>query len=187
MLYDPAENGLNINMWSNSDGDQILNTLKRIKKINLSKDASEILEILLLTNAYYPETNISKEQFLKIKSDWLIKNSDLELIESYILNNQLINENPKLTKHLVDHYLSQSNVKKSCEIFSKIKSNIEDEYLSKFKIYCLVNNNKREEAQLLLDLKKELGFKDKFYESKINLEAGFQEMELDTYYQKNLF
>ena len=172
-LYDPAENGLNINMWSNSDGDQILNTLKRIKKINLSKDASEILEILLLTNAYYPETNISKEQFLKIKSDWLIKNSDLELIESYILNNQLINENPKLLRYLVDEYLSISKVGKSCEIFSKIKSNIEDEYLSKFKIYCLVNNNKREDAQLLLDLKKELGFKDKFYESKINYLLGY--------------
>ena len=172
-LYDPAENGLNINMWSNSDGDQILNTLKRIKKIDLSKDASEILEILLLTNAYYPETNISKEQFLEIKSDWLIKNSDLELIESYIFNNQLINENPKLLRYLVDDYLSRSKVGKSCEIFSKIKSNIEDKYLSKFKIYCLVNDNKREDAQLLLDLKKELGFKDKFYENKMSYLLGY--------------
>ena len=58
-LYDPAENGLNINMWSNSNGDQILNIFKRINKINLSKDASEILDILLLTNAHYPEINIS--------------------------------------------------------------------------------------------------------------------------------
>ena len=59
-LYDPAENGLNINMWSNSNGDQILNIFKRINKMNLSKDASEILDILLLTNAHYPEINISK-------------------------------------------------------------------------------------------------------------------------------
>ena len=67
-LYDPAENGLDINMWSKSNGDQILNIYKRINKMNLSKDASEILDILLLTNAHYPEINISKDQFLELKS-----------------------------------------------------------------------------------------------------------------------
>ena len=46
-LYDPAENGLDINMWSNSNGDQIFNIFKRINKMDLSKDASEILNILL--------------------------------------------------------------------------------------------------------------------------------------------
>ena len=172
-LYDPAKNGLNINMWTNSDGDQILSLIKNINKINLSKDASEILNILLLTNSYYPDKNISKEQFLKIKSDWLIKNSNLELIEDYLLNNQIINENPKLTKFLVNDYLSRSEVEKSCDVFSKIKKNIEDEYLSKFNIYCLINNNKKEEAQLFLDLKKELGFKDKFYEKKMNYLMGY--------------
>ena len=173
-LYDPEENGLDINMWSNSNGDQILNIFKRINKLDLSQDASEILNILLLTNAYYPELNISKEQFLEIKSNWLIKNSNYELIENYLLNNQIINENPKLTKYLVDYHLSQSNIKKACEIFSRIKDPIEDTYLSKFNIYCLINNNKRDEAQLLIDLKKELGeFEDKFYEKKINYLMGY--------------
>ena len=133
-LYDPEENGLDINMWSNSNGDQILNIFKRINKLDLSQDASEILNILLLTNAYYPELNISKEQFLEIKSNWLIKNSNYELIENYLLNNQIINENPKLTKYLVDYHLSQSNIKKACEIFSRIKDPIENTYLSKFNI-----------------------------------------------------
>jgi len=173
-LYDPAENGLDINMWSNSDGDQILNIFKRIDKIKLSKDATNILDTLLLTNAYYPEINITKEQFLKIKSNWLIKNSNFQLIEDYLINNQIINENPELTKYLVDDYLSRSDVKKSCEIFSKINDPIEDEYLFKFNIYCLINDNKKEEAQLLIDLKKELGFKDKFYESKINYLMGYE-------------
>ena len=40
-LYDPAENGLDINMWRNSDGSKILNLFKKINKINLSKDASK--------------------------------------------------------------------------------------------------------------------------------------------------
>ena len=83
-LYDPAENGLSINMWSNSNGDQVLNIIKRIEKIKLSKDATEILDILFLTNAYYPELNISKDQFLEIKSEWLIKNSNFKLIDMEI-------------------------------------------------------------------------------------------------------
>ena len=172
-LYDPAENGLDINMWSKSNGDQILNIFKRIDKMKLSKDASEILDILLLTNAHYPEINISKDQFLELKSNWLIKNSNLQLIENYLLKNQIINEHPKLTKLLVDNYLSKSEVKKACEVFSKIKDSIQDNYLSKFNIYCLINNNKKEEAQLLLDLKKELGFEDKFYEKKISFLMGY--------------
>tara|TARA_B110000211_G_scaffold209772_1_gene247340 strand:+ start:2398 stop:4155 length:1758 start_codon:yes stop_codon:yes gene_type:complete len=174
-LYDPAENGLTIDMWSNSDGGKILKLVENINKINLSKDASEILDILLLTNSYYPKKNITKEQFLEIKSNWLIKNSDLKLIENYLLNNQIVNDNPKLTKYLVDEYLSRSEVKKSCEIFAKIKGPINDDYLSKFNIYCLIYNNKTEEAQLLLDLKKELGFKDKFYEKKIEYLMGYDE------------
>ncbi len=172
-LYDPAKNGLNINMWINSDGDQILNLFKNINKTQLSNDASEILDILLLTNSYYPSKNISKQQFLEIKSKWLIKNSNLKLIEDYLLNNQIINENIKLTKYLVDEYLSRSEIEKVCEIFSKINASIEDDYLSKFKIYCLINRGKPEEAQLLLDIKKELGFKDKFYEKKISYLMGY--------------
>ena len=172
-LYDPAENGLNINMWSNSSGDEILKIFKRINNIKLSDDAIEILDILLLTNAYYPEKNISKKEFLEIKSNWLIKNSDLKLIEDYLLKNKTINENSRLTKYLVNYYLSRSEVRKSCEIFSKIKETVEDKYLSKFKIYCLINDDKKDQAQLLLDLKKELGFKDKFYENKIDYLMGY--------------
>ena len=185
-LYDPEENGLDINMWSNSNGDEILNIFKRINKIKLSNDATDILDTLLLTNAYYPKSNITKEQFLKIKSNWLIKNSNFKLIEDYLLKNQIINENPELTKYLVDDYLSRSDVKKSCEIFSKINDPIEDEYLSKFNIYCLINDNKIEEAQLLIDLKKELGFKDKIYESKINYLMGYENKVETTISEKTI-
>ncbi len=118
--------------------------------------------------------NISKEQFLEIKSNWLIKDSNFKLIEDYLLNNQITKDHPKLTRYLVDEYLSRSEVKKSCKIFSKIKGKIEDTYLSKFNIYCLINNNKIEEAQLLLDLKKELGFEEEFFESKINYLIGYE-------------
>jgi hypothetical protein len=172
-LYDPEEYGLNINMWSNSDGSNLKNLFASINKFDLSNDASEILNISLLTNAYYPSQNISKQEFLKFKSDWLIKNSNEELIEEYLIKNQIINLHPELARYLVDKYLSQSDVKKSCEIFSKIKEPLEDDYLSKFNLYCLINYGKSEEAQLILDLKKELGFKDDYYENKINYLFGY--------------
>ena len=75
-LYDPDENGLDINMWINSDGDQLKNIFSKLKKINLSDDAKEIMNISMLTNAYMPQKNISEKDFLRFKSDWLIKNSE---------------------------------------------------------------------------------------------------------------
>ena len=153
-LYDPEDYGLSINMWSNSDGLILKNLFQDIDNHNLSRDASEILNIAMLTNAHYPKKSITENEFLKLKSNWLIKNSNLELIEEYLIKNQSTNLHPELMKHMVDKYLSQSDVKKSCEIFSKIKEPLEDEYLSKFSLYCLINYGKNDEAQLILDLKK---------------------------------
>ena len=172
-LYDPEDYGLNISMWTNSDGLKLKSLFKNINKYELSNDASEIMNILLMTNSYHPDKNITDKEFLDFKSNWLIKNSDYDLIEEYLIKNQIINLHPNLTRYLVDYYLSQSNIKKSCEIFSKINEPIDDEYLSKFNLYCLINYGKNEEAQLILDLKKEMGFKDNYYENKINYLFGY--------------
>jgi rRNA-processing protein FCF1 len=172
-LYDPEENGLSMDMWSDSKEDQILKIYKRIDKIQLSNDAKEILNISLLTNSYPPANDNLDTNFLKIKSDWLIKNRNLELIENYLTQNKNINKNLDLLKFIADEYLSRSEVKKSCDIFLKIKENINDEYLKKFNIYCLVSLNKREEAQLKFDIEKELGFKDKFFEESFNYLMGY--------------
>ena len=174
-LYDPEDYGLDISMWSNSNGDQLKSILSRLNKMNLSQDAREIMNMSLLINAYNPTKNISEKEFMKFKSDWLIKNSNFELIEKYITQNQAINIHPNLTKYLVNSYLSESNIEKSCEIFSKNEEPIKDEYLSKFSIYCLIVRNKNEEAQIILDLKKELGFKDEYFEKKISYLFGFND------------
>ena len=174
-LYDPQEYGLSISMWSNSDGSILKKLFNNIDKYNLSKDASEILNISLLTNAYYPSQNITEEEFLKFKTNWLIKESNLELIEEYLIKNQITNLHPELMRYMVDKYLSESNVKKSCEIFSKIKEPLQNEYLSKFNLYCLINYGKNEEAQLILDLKKELGFNDEYFENKVNYLFGYMD------------
>ena len=172
-LYDPQDYGLRISMWSNSDGLLLKKLFESINKYDLSEDASEILNISLLTNAYHPSQNITDDEFLKFKTNWLIKDSNFELIEEYLIKNQITNLHPELMKYMVDRYLSQSDLKKSCEIFSKIKEPLEDEYLSKFNLYCLINYGKNEEAQLILDLKKELGFQDEYYENKINYLFGY--------------
>ena len=172
-LYDPEDHGLTIDMWLNSDGLVLKKLFKNINNYNLSKDASEILNISLLTNAYYPNQNITDQEFLEFKSNWLIKDSNLELIEEYLIKNQVVNLHPDLMRYMVDKYLSQSNIKKSCEIFSKIKEPFEDEYLSKFNLYCLINYGKNDQAQLILDLKKEQGFKDDYFENKINYLFGY--------------
>ena len=174
-LYDPQDYGLSISMWSNSDGSILKKLFNNIDKYNLSKDASEILNISLLTNAYYPSQNITEEEFLKFKTNWLIKESNLELIEEYLIKNQITNLHPELMRYMVDKYLSKSNVKKSCEIFSKIKEPLQNEYLSKFNLYCLINYGKNEEAQLILDLKKELGFNDEYFENKVNYLFGYMD------------
>ena len=172
-LYDPGENGLVIDMWSNSNGDQIKNIFDRIKKIKLSEDAKEILNITMLTNSYSPKINFNEEQFLKMKSEWLIHNGDLKLIENYLVKNDVNKNNYELIEFLINDYLSRSKINESCEIFSKIQGPFENDYLSKFHIYCLINDNKRDAAQLQLDLKKELGFKDKFFEKKFNYLMGY--------------
>ncbi len=174
-LYDPEDNSLDINMWSKSDGDQLKRIFSKLAKIELSQDAKEIMKISLLTNAYSPKKNISEKEFLKFKSNWLIKNSDLELIEEYLIKNQIVNFHPELTRFLVDEFLSEANLKKACEIFSKNLDPLEDKYLVKFNIYCLVVNEKIEEAQLLYDLKKELGFKDEYFDKKISFLLGYND------------
>ena len=145
-LYDPEDNGLDINMWANSDGDQLKNIFNKLINLDLSSDAREIMNISLLTNAHLPKKNISTEEFLKLKSDWLIKNSDLDLIEEYLIKNQILNLHPELTKFLINEYLSKFEIKKACQIFLKNSEPIDDQYLSKFNIYCLIIENKRDEA-----------------------------------------
>ncbi len=168
-LYDPSDYDLDINMWSNSDGDQLKNIFSKLNKLKLSNDAKEILNISLLTNAHSPKKNITNKEFLKFKTNWLIRNSDLNLIENYLIENQIINSHPKLTKYFLDEHLSVGNINKACEMFEKNSEVINDDYISKYLIYCLIKNDRIEEAKLIYDLKKELGFKDKYFDNKINI------------------
>ena len=153
-IYDPAENGLSMDMWSFSDGNEIIKILNRIKKMDLSNDAKKILDIALLTNSFLPDNNIENENFLNFKFDYLIESNNLKLIEIYLLKNNNYN-NSRIIKFYINHYLSNSDLENSCKIFENLNL-FNDNYLTKFKIYCLINQNRNEEAQLIFDLIKEL-------------------------------
>ncbi len=174
-LYDPEDYDLKIDLWSNSNGDQLKYLFSNLDKMQLSKDAADLLNILLLTNSYNPKINITEDEFLDIRSNWLIKNKNRELIEEYLIKNQVLNLHPELSRYLVDLYLSEANIEKACEIFLQNTNVMNDEYLSKFNLYCLINSGRNDEAQLILDLKKELGFNDEYFEKKINYLFGYSE------------
>ncbi len=173
-IFDPEENNFNLNMWSNTDGSEIKKVFNRINKLKLSKISEDLLFQVLFTNAYPPKNNLSSEEFLKIKVDWLINKKRIKDLETLLKNNPEVGKNSKAVKFLVNEYLSMANIKSACEKINFIDSKIENNYLEKFSIYCLIKNDRKEEAQLVFDLLLERGLKDKFYENKINYLLGIE-------------
>ena len=184
-IYDPAENDFNLNMWSSTKAEDIQAALKRIEKINLSKTSKQILEKILFSISYSPE-GITAEKFTDLKINWLIKNQRSELIESFLKKNENFKSKSKAVQYLVDENIAQANIKKGCEKIEFIGKKIKDAYLEKFKIYCLIFNDKKSEAQLLLDLLREQKKSDKFYDDKINFLLGFTEQTTNKINEKNL-
>jgi len=172
-LFDPEENNLNLNMWVNSDEKEILNKLKKIDKFKLSKDSEDILFNTLFTNSYLPGKDKDSLTFLNYKSQWLIKNKKNKIIENYLLKNKKLKNQSNLIEYLVNDSLSEANIDNACEKIKFISSNNSSDYLNVFSIYCLINDNKIDEAQLQFDLLKESNFKNKFYEKKLNFLLGY--------------
>jgi len=171
-IIDPEKNNFNLDMWSNTDGEEIKKVLKRINKIKLSNLSEDLLFKVLFTNAYAPQKNLSVEEFSEIKINWLIKNKRINNLETFVKNNPEVGQNKKAIKFLINEYLSSADIKSACDKINLINKKIENNYLEKFKIYCLINNDRKEEAQLIFDLLKEKGFKDNFFEDKINYLLG---------------
>ena len=179
-LYDPDENDLTIDMWEKSDGDKITQIVEKIHKLNLSYDAKNIYNKLILTNSFPPNRNINTQDFINLKINWLIKNNDLELIKEFLVKNDYENYNLSLIKYYLNQNLSLAKIEKSCELFSFIKNLPKDNYITKFQIYCLINENKKEIAQLQYDLLKESGYEDEFFDNIFNFLIGYSEnIEVD--------
>ena len=185
-LYDPDENNLPIDMWSNSDGDQIKSVMKKIEDLNLSKDANKILEIALLTNSYVPKKNITNQEFTNYKINFLLKKNKFDLIEEFIKRNNNAYNNKVLIKHYIDNFLLNSELDKSCDFLKNLNILTNSDYIDKFTIYCLINNDQKEKAQMLFDLKKETGFEDNFFENKFDYLMGYSNKIEKNISEKNI-
>ncbi len=185
-LYDPEENDLDLEMWKNTDGETIKNTFKRIEKIPLSKFSEEIFINTIMTYSYAPKNKLSKEQFLKLKLNWLIKNNKNNLIEKFLNNNLEFDGKSKLIKHVVDYYISLADISEGCKKSNFISKEIKDSYLEKFRIYCLVLNKKNDEAQINFDLLREQGRSDNFFNNKILFLLGLKDKPDNKISDKNL-
>ena len=173
-IWDPDTYNFELSMWSKTDGKNIEKTISRINKLNLSETAENILLNTLFSYSYAPE-NLSEEDFLDIKINWLIKNKKDNLIEEFLKKNNDFPKKNKIIQYLVDTNISSANIKIGCEKVNFIGKDIKDPYLEKFKIYCLIFNNKKSQAQLLHDILKEQKQSDKFFDNAVNFLLGLSE------------
>ena len=185
-LYDPEKNDLKLNMWEDTDGEEIKKVFSRINKLNLSNFSEQILIDTIFTYSYAPKKNLSEDEFLELKINWLIKNEKLDLIEEFLNTNLEFSGKSKLIKYLVDYYIASANISVGCEKINFINKEIKDNYLEKFRIYCLVLNKKNQQAQLNFDLLREEGRSDKFFTNKILFLLGLNEKPDNKISDKNL-
>jgi len=184
-IYEPANYDFNLNMWSTTKAEDLRSSLNRLNKIKLSKSSKEILEAVLFSFSYPPQ-GMNENEFVDIKINWLIENDRVELLESFLKQNKQFKSKSKAVQYLVDKNIASGNIKEGCEQIKFIDVNIKDSYLEKFKIYCLIFNDKRPEAQLLLDLLREQKQSSKFYDDKINFLLGVTDKTNNKVNEKNL-
>ncbi len=171
-IFDPEENNFSLNMWSETDGNEIKNAFKRINNINLSNSAEEIFVNTIMTYSYLPTKNISEKEFLNLKIDWLMANQKDSILEKFLIKNNNFSHKKKIIQYLVDKNLAKANLGEGCNKAEFIGKDIKDSYLEKFKIYCLIFNNKKGEAQLLFDILKEQKLSNKIFNNRINFLLG---------------
>ena len=173
-LLDPAENDLNLEMWTNTDGAEIKKLLKSLQLKELSSFSEKLMDVALLTNSYVPNQNFSINEFENFTLNHLIKKKDLELVKEFIQKNSTIKNKEKLIKHVSNHYLSYNQVEDSCSAINSLNL-VTDDYLTYFKIYCLIIQDKKNEAQLLFDLKSELDLVNNFFVEKFEVLMGYED------------
>ena len=184
-IYEPANYNLSLNMWTNTKADDLRSSLKRLNKIDLSKSSKELLETVLLSFSYPPK-DMTEKEFVNFKIDWLIKNDRIDLIEKFLKQNNEFDSKSRAVQYLVDKNIARADIKEGCEKIKFVDVSIKDPYLEKFKIYCLIFNNKKPEAQLLLDLLREQKQSSKFYDDKINYLLGVSSNTSSKVNEKNL-
>ncbi len=176
-IYEPNENNLTLKMWENSEGTRVKDTLERINKIKLSSFAEEVFVKTLFTISNLPGQNMTDKEFINYKIDWLIKNQKDELISIFLNKNKNFPNKKKIIKYLVDKNIARADLKNACKNISLINNDIKDSYLDQFKVICLIDQGKKNEAQLFIDLLREQKLSNKFFDNKIDYLLGVKTKE----------
>jgi len=176
-IYEPSENNLTLEMWVSSEGTRIKDTIERINKIELSTFSEELFISTLFTVSKLPDQNMTEKEFINYKIDWLIENKKDEIISAFLNKNKNFPNKSKIIKYLVDQNIAKANLKDACKKISLISEDVKDSYLDQFKVICLINENKKNEAQLLIDLLREQNLSNKFFDDKINYILGISTKE----------
>ena len=184
-IYDPEDNNFKLQMWANTKPSEIKNIIKRIDKLQLSNFSKDIFIKTMLTYSYTPP-QMSEEEFIDLKLNWLIKNDETTILEEYLNKNQDFHNKAKVIQYLVDRSISSAKLKDGCEKVNFIDKEIKDDYLEKFKIYCLIFQKKNNQAQLLFDILKEQKMSDDFFNDKINFLLGISNNTTTKVNDKNL-
>ena len=184
-IYDPAQNDFNLNMWTQTNAEDVKSSIKRIKKIKLSNTSRKLFEKTFFSFAHPPK-GMDDKDFINLKINWMIDNKRSDLVEQFLKHNGSFHNKKKVIQYLVDENIAKGNIKESCEKINFIDKNIKDSYLEKFKIYCLVFNNKKNEAQLLYDILKEQKKSNKFFDDKINFLLGITNKTTNKIREDNL-
>ena len=93
-VYDPSKNNFDLNMWSTTNAEDVTSSIKRLKKIKLSKTSNDILENILLSFSYPPK-GMGEKEFASLKVNWLIDNNRSDLIEEFLKQNKEFEEKVK--------------------------------------------------------------------------------------------
>jgi len=185
-IFDPEKNNFSLNMWSESDGEDVKKVLNRINNLKLSKFSENLLFEVLFTNSYSPKKNLNSEEFLKIKINWLISKKRFRDLEILLKNNNEARKQTKAIKSLVNEDLAAADIKSACEKTQLLAKGINNDYLDKLLIYCLIKDERKDEAQLLFDLIIERGLKDKFFEDKFYYLLGLADKTNQKISDKNI-
>ena len=171
-IFDPAENNLTLEMWVNSEGTRVKDTIERINNMKLSSFSEEVFTNTLFTIAKLPAQNMTDVEFINYKFDWLIKNKKDDFIASFLNKNNEFPNKKKVIRYLVDENISKADLNQACQNIKLINKDVKDAYLDQFKVICLIKENKKDEAQLILDLLREQKLSNKFFNKKIDYLLG---------------
>ena len=112
-IYEPASYDFDLNMWSTTKAEDLRSSLKRLNKVELSKSSIEILEAILFSFSYPPQ-GMKEKEFVDLKINWLINNDRVDLIESFLKQNEQFSSKSKAVEYLVNKNIASGNIKKGC-------------------------------------------------------------------------